>query len=95
MLQLLLVFLQHEKYTSQLQMNYKGTAMKRVEQPMEHGVYTESPQAKLERGERKTITGTSLVTSSSRFRAKCNLSPALGPDSDSTVWWVMSSSSSR
>ncbi|KFQ58948.1 Centrosomal protein of 170 kDa protein B [Pelecanus crispus] len=58
-LQLLLVSLQHEKYTSQLQMNYKGTAMKRVEQPMEHGVYTESPQAKLEKGERKAITETS------------------------------------
>ncbi|KFP66891.1 Centrosomal protein of 170 kDa protein B [Cariama cristata] len=51
--------LKHEKYTSQLQMNYKGTAMKRVEQPMEHGVYSESPQAKLEKGERKAITETS------------------------------------
>ncbi|XP_065605422.1 centrosomal protein of 170 kDa protein B isoform X12 [Cyrtonyx montezumae] len=50
--------LKHEKYTSQLQMNFKGTAMKRVEQPMEHGVYTESPQAKLEKGERKPITET-------------------------------------
>ncbi|NXF83148.1 C170B protein, partial [Sclerurus mexicanus] len=50
--------LKHEKYTSQLQMNYKGTAMKRSEQPMEHGVYTESPQAKLEKGERKAITET-------------------------------------
>ncbi|XP_030130965.4 centrosomal protein of 170 kDa protein B isoform X5 [Taeniopygia guttata] len=50
--------LKHEKYTSQLQMNYKGTAMKRAEQPMEHGVYTESPQAKLEKGERKAITET-------------------------------------
>ncbi|NWU64456.1 C170B protein, partial [Pterocles burchelli] len=50
--------LKHEKYTSQLQMNYKGPAMKRVEQPMEHGVYTESPQAKLEKGERKAITET-------------------------------------
>ncbi|XP_069639401.1 centrosomal protein of 170 kDa protein B isoform X6 [Haliaeetus albicilla] len=50
--------LKHEKYTSQLQMNYKSTAMKRVEQPMEHGVYTESPQAKLEKGERKAITET-------------------------------------
>ncbi|NXT91392.1 C170B protein, partial [Anhinga rufa] len=48
----------HEKYTSQLQMNYKGTGMKRAEQPMEHGVYTESPQAKLEKGERKAITET-------------------------------------
>ncbi|NXL60398.1 C170B protein, partial [Chordeiles acutipennis] len=57
-LQLLLVSLQHEKYTSQLQMNYKGTAVKRAEQPMEHGVYTESPQAKLEKGERKAITDT-------------------------------------
>ncbi|KAM9014045.1 centrosomal protein of 170 kDa protein B isoform 2-T3 [Ara ararauna] len=51
--------LKHEKYTSQLQMNYKGTAMKRVEQPMEHSGYTESPQAKLEKGERKAITETS------------------------------------
>ncbi|NXR94020.1 C170B protein, partial [Hypocryptadius cinnamomeus] len=50
--------LKHEKYTSQLQMNYKGTAVKRAEQPMEHGVYTESPQAKLEKGERKAITET-------------------------------------
>ncbi|KFP15356.1 Centrosomal protein of 170 kDa protein B [Egretta garzetta] len=50
--------LKHEKYTSQLQMNYKGTAMKRAEQPMEHGVYSESPQAKLEKGERKAITET-------------------------------------
>ncbi|XP_063255558.1 centrosomal protein of 170 kDa protein B isoform X7 [Prinia subflava] len=50
--------LKHEKYTSQLQMNYKGTAMKRAEQPMEHGGYTESPQAKLEKGERKPITET-------------------------------------
>ncbi|XP_068874543.1 centrosomal protein of 170 kDa protein B isoform X9 [Aphelocoma coerulescens] len=50
--------LKHEKYTSQLQMNYKGTAMKRAEQHMEHGVYTESPQAKLEKGERKAITET-------------------------------------
>ncbi|NXQ73925.1 C170B protein, partial [Quiscalus mexicanus] len=55
---LLLVSLQHEKYTSQLQMNYKGTAVKRAEQPMEHSVYTESPQAKLEKGERKAITET-------------------------------------
>ncbi|XP_063189407.1 centrosomal protein of 170 kDa protein B isoform X4 [Chroicocephalus ridibundus] len=51
--------LKHEKYTSQLQMNYKGTAMKRAEQPMEHGVYSESSQAKLEKGERKAITETS------------------------------------
>ncbi|XP_041253050.1 centrosomal protein of 170 kDa protein B isoform X3 [Onychostruthus taczanowskii] len=50
--------LKHEKYTSQLQMNYKGTAMKRAEQPMEHGVYTESPQAKMEKGERKAVTET-------------------------------------
>lgn len=82
---LLLVSLQHEKYTSQLQMNYKGTAMKRAEQPMEHGVYTESPQAKLEKGERKAITGTCLGTSSSGFWAKCSLSPVLGYDSDSLV----------
>ncbi|NWW85702.1 C170B protein, partial [Rhynochetos jubatus] len=58
-LPLSLVSPQHEKYTSQLQMNYKGTAMKRVEQPMEHGVYAESSQAKLEKGERKAITETS------------------------------------
>ncbi|XP_053922732.1 centrosomal protein of 170 kDa protein B isoform X10 [Cuculus canorus] len=50
--------LKHEKYTSQLQMNYKGTAMKRAEQPVEHSVYMESPQAKLEKGERKAITET-------------------------------------
>ncbi|XP_030307875.1 centrosomal protein of 170 kDa protein B isoform X2 [Calypte anna] len=50
--------LKHEKYTSQLQMNYKGTALKRAEQPMEQGVYTESPQGKLEKGERKAITET-------------------------------------
>ncbi|KFP87685.1 Centrosomal protein of 170 kDa protein B [Apaloderma vittatum] len=50
--------LKHEKYTSQLQMNYKCTAMKRAEQPMEHSVYTESSQAKLEK-ERKAITETS------------------------------------
>ncbi|XP_074852487.1 centrosomal protein of 170 kDa protein B isoform X1 [Carettochelys insculpta] len=41
--------LKHEKYTSQLQMSFKGTVMKRVEQSMEHGSYAESPQAKLER----------------------------------------------
>ncbi|XP_048709548.2 centrosomal protein of 170 kDa protein B isoform X1 [Caretta caretta] len=50
--------LKHEKYTSQLQMSFKGTVMKRVEQPVEHGGYTESPQAKLERGEKKAITET-------------------------------------
>ncbi|XP_071601504.1 centrosomal protein of 170 kDa protein B isoform X5 [Heliangelus exortis] len=50
--------LKHEKYTSQLQMNYKGTALKRAEQPIEQGVYTESPQGKLEKGERKAITET-------------------------------------
>ncbi|XP_042669894.1 centrosomal protein of 170 kDa protein B isoform X8 [Centrocercus urophasianus] len=50
--------LKHEKYTSQLQMNFKSTTMKRVEQPMEHSVYAESPQAKLEKGERKPITET-------------------------------------
>ncbi|XP_067411056.1 centrosomal protein of 170 kDa protein B isoform X1 [Emydura macquarii macquarii] len=50
--------LKHEKYTSQLQMSFKGTVMKRVEQPVEHGGYTESPQAKLEKGERKAITET-------------------------------------
>ncbi|XP_052549785.1 centrosomal protein of 170 kDa protein B isoform X5 [Tympanuchus pallidicinctus] len=50
--------LKHEKYTSQLQMNFKSTTMKRVEQPMEHSVYAESPQTKLEKGERKPITET-------------------------------------
>ncbi|XP_019406347.1 PREDICTED: centrosomal protein of 170 kDa protein B isoform X1 [Crocodylus porosus] len=50
--------LKHEKYTSQLQMNFKGTAIKRVEQSMEHGGYNESTQAKLEKGERKAITET-------------------------------------
>ncbi|XP_032624698.1 centrosomal protein of 170 kDa protein B isoform X1 [Chelonoidis abingdonii] len=50
--------LKHEKYTSQLQMSFKSTIMKRVEQPVEHGGYTESPQAKLERGEKKAITET-------------------------------------
>lgn len=58
-----LMSLQHEKYTSQLQMNFKGMATKRVEQPMEHSVYTESPQAKLEKGERKPITGICSGTS--------------------------------
>uniref|UniRef100_A0A8C3SMB6 Centrosomal protein 170B n=1 Tax=Chelydra serpentina TaxID=8475 RepID=A0A8C3SMB6_CHESE len=55
----LFVMLRHEKYTSQLQMSFKSTVMKRVEQPVEHGGYTESPQAKLERGEKKAIPGTS------------------------------------
>ncbi|XP_075782559.1 centrosomal protein of 170 kDa protein B isoform X1 [Pelodiscus sinensis] len=41
--------LKHEKYTSQLQMSFKGAVMKRVEQNMEHGGYAESPQAKLDR----------------------------------------------
>ncbi|KAM3856792.1 centrosomal protein of 170 kDa protein B [Vipera latastei] len=48
--------LKHEKYTSQLQMSFKGTAMKRAEQPMEHGGNIELPQAKLEKGEKKAIT---------------------------------------
>uniref|UniRef100_A0A8C8VE02 Centrosomal protein 170B n=1 Tax=Pelusios castaneus TaxID=367368 RepID=A0A8C8VE02_9SAUR len=52
--------LKHEKYTSQLQMSFKGTVMKRVEQLAEHGCYPESPQAKLERGERKAITETNM-----------------------------------
>uniref|UniRef100_A0A674JPT3 Centrosomal protein 170B n=1 Tax=Terrapene triunguis TaxID=2587831 RepID=A0A674JPT3_9SAUR len=55
---ILIEALKHEKYTSQLQMSFKGTVMKRVEQPVEHGGYTESPQAKLERGEKKAITET-------------------------------------
>ncbi|XP_044291968.1 centrosomal protein of 170 kDa protein B isoform X2 [Varanus komodoensis] len=50
--------LKHEKYTSQLQMSFKGMAMKRAEQRMEHGGDTESPQAKLEKGEKKAITET-------------------------------------
>ncbi|XP_010210969.1 PREDICTED: centrosomal protein of 170 kDa protein B isoform X1 [Tinamus guttatus] len=50
--------LKHEKYTSQLQMNFKGTAVKRAEQSLEHGVYSESPQAKLEKGERKAVSET-------------------------------------
>ncbi|XP_025019699.1 centrosomal protein of 170 kDa protein B isoform X2 [Python bivittatus] len=48
--------LKHEKYTSQLQMSFKGTAVKRAEQPMEHGGDIELPQAKLEKGEKKAIT---------------------------------------
>nr|XP_020669141.1 centrosomal protein of 170 kDa protein B [Pogona vitticeps] len=53
--------LKHEKYTSQLQMSFKGTAIKRAEQPMEHGGDSESPQAKLEKGEKKTITETTTT----------------------------------
>lgn len=83
-----LMSLQHEKYTSQLQMNFKGTAMKRAEQPMEHGVYTESQQAKLEKGERKPITGTCSETSCSRSsRVKALLDPCTG--SEWSAPWVM------
>ncbi|XP_062974231.1 centrosomal protein of 170 kDa protein B [Elgaria multicarinata webbii] len=53
--------LKHEKYTSQLQMSFKGTAMKRAEQPMEQGGDTESPQAKLEKGEKKAIPETTTT----------------------------------
>lgn len=45
-------------------MSFKGTAMKRAEQPMEHGGNIEFPQAKLEKGEKKAITGTSLKKNS-------------------------------
>nr|XP_034960826.1 centrosomal protein of 170 kDa protein B isoform X2 [Zootoca vivipara] len=53
--------LKHEKYTSQLQMSFKSAVMKRVEQPLEHGGDTESPQAKLEKGEKKAITETTTT----------------------------------
>ncbi|XP_028604588.2 centrosomal protein of 170 kDa protein B isoform X1 [Podarcis muralis] len=53
--------LKHEKYTSQLQMSFKSAVMKRVEQPLEHGGETESPQAKLEKGEKKAITETTTT----------------------------------
>ncbi|XP_058018831.1 centrosomal protein of 170 kDa protein B isoform X6 [Ahaetulla prasina] len=48
--------LKHEKYTTQLQMSFKGTAMKRAEQPMEHDGNIELSQTKLEKGEKKAIT---------------------------------------
>ncbi|XP_032090959.1 centrosomal protein of 170 kDa protein B isoform X3 [Thamnophis elegans] len=48
--------LKHEKYTSQLQMSFKGTAMKRAEQPMEHDGNIELSQTKLEKGEKKAMT---------------------------------------
>ncbi|XP_030070538.1 centrosomal protein of 170 kDa protein B [Microcaecilia unicolor] len=51
--------LKHEKYTSQLQMSLKGPTPKRVETALEHGTYTESPQAKLEK-EKKTATETTV-----------------------------------
>ncbi|XP_060118909.1 centrosomal protein of 170 kDa protein B isoform X2 [Heteronotia binoei] len=54
--------LKHEKYTSQLQMSFKGMAMKRAEQLMEHGGETESPQAKLEKGDKKAVTETTTST---------------------------------
>nr|XP_060610666.1 centrosomal protein of 170 kDa protein B isoform X3 [Anolis sagrei ordinatus] len=50
--------LKHEKYTSQLQMSFKGTAVKRAEQPMEQSGDPESSQAKLEKGEKKATTET-------------------------------------
>ncbi|XP_053134817.1 centrosomal protein of 170 kDa protein B isoform X2 [Hemicordylus capensis] len=53
--------LKHEKYTSQLQMSFKGTSMKRVEQQMDHSGDTESPQAKLEKGEKKAVTETTTT----------------------------------
>lgn len=53
--------LKHEKYTSQLQMNFKGAVMKRAEQQMEHGGDAELPQAKLEKGEKKIITETNTA----------------------------------
>ncbi|XP_074147135.1 centrosomal protein of 170 kDa protein B isoform X2 [Sminthopsis crassicaudata] len=48
--------LKHEKYTSQLQMNFKGTAVKRGDPPPDLGSYSESPQAKPEKGDRRPIT---------------------------------------
>ncbi|XP_070607538.1 centrosomal protein of 170 kDa protein B isoform X4 [Erythrolamprus reginae] len=48
--------LKHEKYTSQLQMSFKGTALKRAEQPMEHDGNIEFSQTKLEKGEKKATT---------------------------------------
>ncbi|XP_066485586.1 centrosomal protein of 170 kDa protein B [Tiliqua scincoides] len=53
--------LKHEKYTSQLQMNFKSAVMKRAEQQMEHGGDAELPQAKLEKGEKKVITETTTT----------------------------------
>ncbi|XP_061468289.1 centrosomal protein of 170 kDa protein B isoform X2 [Rhineura floridana] len=53
--------LKHEKYTSQLQMSFKGSVMKRAEQPLEHGGETDSPQARLEKGEKKAITETTTT----------------------------------
>ncbi|KAJ6658022.1 hypothetical protein lerEdw1_001681 [Lerista edwardsae] len=53
--------LKHEKYTSQLQMNFKGAVMKRAEQQMGHGGDAELPQAKLEKGEKKVITETTTA----------------------------------
>ncbi|KAM9069878.1 centrosomal protein of 170 kDa protein B isoform X2 [Sarcophilus harrisii] len=48
--------LKHEKYTSQLQMNFKGTTVKRGDPPPDLGSYSESPQAKPEKGDRRPIT---------------------------------------
>ncbi|XP_042335385.1 centrosomal protein of 170 kDa protein B isoform X2 [Sceloporus undulatus] len=53
--------LKHEKYTSQLQMSFKGPAVKRAEQPMEHGGDADSLQAKLEKGDKKAITETTTT----------------------------------
>ncbi|XP_068959935.1 centrosomal protein of 170 kDa protein B isoform X1 [Petaurus breviceps papuanus] len=47
--------LKHEKYTSQLQMNFKGTAVKRGDSPPDLGPYSESPQAKPEKGDRRPV----------------------------------------
>nr|XP_056706840.1 centrosomal protein of 170 kDa protein B [Euleptes europaea] len=54
--------LKHEKYTSQLQMSFKGLAMKRAEHLMERAGEAESPQAKLEKGDKKAITETTMST---------------------------------
>uniref|UniRef100_A0A4X2KAB7 Centrosomal protein 170B n=1 Tax=Vombatus ursinus TaxID=29139 RepID=A0A4X2KAB7_VOMUR len=47
--------LKHEKYTSQLQMNFKGTTVKRGDPPPDLGPYSESPQAKPEKGDRRPV----------------------------------------
>ncbi|XP_056667148.1 centrosomal protein of 170 kDa protein B isoform X1 [Monodelphis domestica] len=50
--------LKHEKYTSQLQMNFKGTTVKRGDPPPDLGPYSESPQAKPEKGDRRPVPDT-------------------------------------
>ncbi|XP_077179946.1 centrosomal protein of 170 kDa protein B isoform X3 [Paroedura picta] len=52
--------LKHEKYTSQLQMSFKGMAVKRAEQLLERGGEADSPQAKLEKGDKKAVTETTM-----------------------------------